>query len=120
MGVSGEPCAVEASQPIEVAIRVMGEHDFSQISVTKNGRIIGSLNEAHLFEEFVRHADLKGKAVEDIMQPAFPFIDISTPVELLSTMITPSASTSSTRRCARPSPTPSSIGRRSSGRSRRG
>ena len=24
-----------------------------------------------------------------IMQPAFPFVDISTPVELLSTMITP-------------------------------
>jgi len=88
MGVSGELCAVEASQPIEVAIRVMGEHDFSQISVTKSGRIIGSLNEAHLFEEFVRQPDLKGKVVEDIMQPAFPFIDISTPVELLSTMIT--------------------------------
>jgi predicted transcriptional regulator len=46
MGVSGELCAVEASRPIEVAIWVMGEHDFSQISVTKNGRIIGSLNEA--------------------------------------------------------------------------
>jgi cystathionine beta-synthase len=88
MGVSGELCAVEAMQPIEVAIRVMGEHDFSQISVTKNGRIIGSLNEAHLFEEFVRQPDLKGKSVEEIMQPAFPFIDISTPVELLSTMIT--------------------------------
>jgi cystathionine beta-synthase len=87
MGVSGELCAVEASEPIEVAIRVMGEHDFSQISVTKHGRIIGSLNEAHLFEEFVRQPDLKRKAVEEIMQPAFPFIDISTPVELLSTMI---------------------------------
>jgi len=61
MGVSGELCAVEASQPIEVAIRVMGEHDFSQISVTKSGRIIGSLNEAHLFEEFVRQPDLKGR-----------------------------------------------------------
>jgi cystathionine beta-synthase len=89
MGVSGELCAVEASQPIEVAIRVMGEHDFSQISVTNNGRIIGSLNEAHLFEEFVRQPDLKSKAVEEIMQPAFPFVDISTPVELLATMITP-------------------------------
>jgi cystathionine beta-synthase len=87
MGVSGELCAVEASEPIETAIRVMGEHDFSQISVTKDGRIIGSLNEAHLFEEFVRQPDLKSKAVEEIMQPAFPFVDISTPVELLSTMI---------------------------------
>jgi len=88
MGVSGELCAVEASEPIETAIRVMGEHDFSQISVTKNGRIIGSLNESHLFEEFVRQPDLKGKSVEEIMQPAFPFVDISTHIELLSTMIT--------------------------------
>jgi cystathionine beta-synthase len=88
MGVSGELCAVEASEPVEVAIRVMGEHDFSQISVTQHGRIIGSLNEAHLFEEFVRQPDLKGKPVEEIMQPAFPFVDISTPVDLLATMIT--------------------------------
>jgi cystathionine beta-synthase len=89
MGVSGELCAVEAVRPVEDAVRVMSEHDFSQISVTKAGRVVGSLNEAHLYEEFVRDPHLKGKAVEAIMQPAFPFVDISTPVELLSTMITP-------------------------------
>ena len=32
---------------------------------------------------------MKKKPVEAIMQPAFPFADISTPVELLSTMISP-------------------------------
>ena len=32
---------------------------------------------------------MKTQPVESIMQPAFPFVDISTPVELLSTMITP-------------------------------
>src|SRR5215211_6626124 len=42
MGVSGELCAVEAVRPVEEAVRVMSEHDFSQISVTKNGRVIGS------------------------------------------------------------------------------
>jgi cystathionine beta-synthase len=89
MGVSGELCAVEAARPVEDAVRVMSEHDFSQISVTKDGRVIGSLNESHLYEEFVRNPDLKSKPVEAIMQPAFAFADISTPVELLSTMITP-------------------------------
>jgi cystathionine beta-synthase len=89
MGVSGELFAVEAARPVEEAVRVMSEHDFSQISVTKNGRIVGSLNEAHLYEEFVRDPDLKTKAVEDIMQPAFPFVDASTPVQLLATMIPP-------------------------------
>jgi cystathionine beta-synthase len=89
MGVSGELFAVEAARPVEEAVRVMSEHDFSQISVTKTGRVVGSLNETHLYEEFVRDKELKKKPVEAIMQPAFPFVDISTPVELLSTMITP-------------------------------
>jgi predicted transcriptional regulator len=32
---------------------------------------------------------VKREPVESIMLPAFPFVDASTPVELLSTMITP-------------------------------
>jgi cystathionine beta-synthase len=89
LGVSGELYTVEATRPVEDAVRVMSEHDFSQISVTRDGRIVGSLNEAHLYEQFCTDPDLKRKPVEAIMLQAFPFVDISTPVELLSTMITP-------------------------------
>ena len=32
----------------------MSEHDFSQISITHDQRLVGSLNEAHLYEELVR------------------------------------------------------------------
>jgi cystathionine beta-synthase len=88
MGVSAELFAVEASRPVEDAVRLMGEHDFSQISVTKSGRIIGSLNESHLYDEFIRQPNCKLEPVESIMQSAFPFIDISTPVEAIATMIT--------------------------------
>ena len=66
----------------------MSQHDFSQISITHDKRLVGSLNEAHLYAELVRDSSIKTGAVEAIMQPAFPFVDISTPVELLSTMIT--------------------------------
>jgi cystathionine beta-synthase len=89
MGVSGELYAVEASQPIEEAIRIMSDRDFSQLSVTRNGRVVGSLNEAHLYNEFVRDPGVKQQPIESIMQPAFPFVDVSTPVQLLATMITP-------------------------------
>jgi cystathionine beta-synthase len=88
-GVSGELFAVEASRPVEEAVRVMSEHDFSQISITRDGRVVGSLNESHLYEQFLKNPDVKKVPVESIMQPAFPFVDISTPVDLLSTMITP-------------------------------
>jgi cystathionine beta-synthase len=89
MGVSGELCTIEATRSVEEAVKLMSEHDFSQLSIAKDGRIVGSLNEAHLYEEFVRDSDLRSKAIEEIMQPAFPFCDASTPVELLATMISP-------------------------------
>ncbi len=89
LGVSGELFAIEAARPVEDAIRIMSDHDFSQISITRGGRVIGSLNESHLYNEFMRDPEVKHKPVEAIMQPAFPFVDISTPVQLLSTMITP-------------------------------
>jgi cystathionine beta-synthase len=89
LGVSGELYAVEAARPVEDAIRIMSDHDFSQISITRGGRVIGSLNESHLYNEFMRDPEIKHQPVESIMQPAFPFVDISTSVQLLSTMITP-------------------------------
>ncbi|HXE80220.1 MAG TPA: pyridoxal-phosphate dependent enzyme [Vicinamibacterales bacterium] len=89
LGLSGELCSIEAHQPVEAAVRLMREHDFSQISITRDKRLVGSLNETRLFEELVRNPDATRRPVESIMQPAFPFVDISTPVDLLATMITP-------------------------------
>jgi cystathionine beta-synthase len=87
-GLSGELLAIEGSESVEIAVRLMSQHDFSQLSITSDRRLVGSLNEAHLFAELVRNPGVKVQPVESIMQPAFPFVDISTPVDLLSTMIT--------------------------------
>jgi cystathionine beta-synthase len=90
LGVSGELLSIEDAQPVAAAVRLMGEHDFSQISITHEGRLVGSLNETHLYSELVKDPGIKTEPVETIMQPAFPFVDVSTPVDLLSKMITPS------------------------------
>jgi cystathionine beta-synthase len=87
--LSGELCSIEANEPVEHALRVMSEHDFSQISITRDKRLVGALNDMHLYDELLRNPQVKSNPVETIMQPAFPFVDVSTPVELLSTMITP-------------------------------
>jgi cystathionine beta-synthase len=88
-GLSGELFSLESNEPVEHAVRIMSEHDFSQISITCDNRLVGSLNETHLYEELVRNSAVRAQPVESIMQPAFPFVDVSTPVDLLSTMITP-------------------------------
>ena len=88
-GVSGELRSLEFNEPVEHAVRVMSEHDFSQISITHDHRVIGSLNEMHLYQELLRDPEVKSQPIESIMQPAFPFVDISTPVDVLAGMITP-------------------------------
>jgi cystathionine beta-synthase len=89
MKLSGELCSLESEEPVERAVRLMSEHDFSQISIMRDSRLVGSLNETHLYNELVKDPEVKSQPVDTIMQPAFPFVDISTPVDLLQTMITP-------------------------------
>jgi cystathionine beta-synthase len=88
-GLSGELLAIECGEPVEIALRLMAEHDFSQISITSDKRLVGSLNETHLYEELLRDPSVKTQPVESIMEPAFPFVDISTPFDVLSAMLTP-------------------------------
>src|SRR3954470_23032438 len=42
--LSGELCSIEANEPVETAVKLMGAHDFSQISITHDKRLVGSLN----------------------------------------------------------------------------
>jgi cystathionine beta-synthase len=88
-GVSGELLSIESCEPVASAVKLMSAHDFSQISITRDARLVGSLNETHLYAQLITDPAAKDQPVESIMQPAFPFVDISTPVDLLSTMITP-------------------------------
>ena len=88
-GVSGELLSIESSEPVEAAFKLMAAHDFSQISIRSDQRLVGSLNETHLFAALVKDPQVKSLPVETIMQPAFAYVDVSTPVELLATMITP-------------------------------
>jgi len=80
---------VDRTETVARVVQIMTEHDFSQIPVTAEGRIVGSVSEAHLFAEIVRDPAIKTRPVEAVMQAAFPFVDISTGIEALAEMITP-------------------------------
>jgi len=80
---------LDSADTVTRAIQVMTERDYSQIPVTRDGRIVGSINETRLYAALVRNPRLKSDAVEEIMEPPFPFVDISTGVDALASMITP-------------------------------
>src|SRR3954451_18310943 len=65
-GLSGELCSLEEHEPVEHAVRLMSEHDFSQISITRDDRLVGSLNETHLYDELVHQPGVKAQPVETI------------------------------------------------------
>src|SRR5918912_3734818 len=56
LGLSGELCSIEGNEPVEHAVTLMSEHDFSQISITRDKRLVGSLNETHLYAELLRNS----------------------------------------------------------------
>ena len=85
---NGKLITIESRDTIGNAVKVMSKMDISQIPVTNDGRIVGSLNESLLYQKVVANPEIKGKKVESIMQSAFPFVDISAPIDSLSAMIT--------------------------------
>ncbi len=80
---------VEVTNTVDEAIRRMSENNFSQITVTQEQRIVGSLSEGHAYACMVQKPAIRQQPVAKIMQKAFRFIDIETPVPLLAGMITP-------------------------------
>lgn len=73
---------------LETAAKIMSAHDYSQIPVTDGGRIVGSLSEQVVVNKLIQGPEAKQLTLDKLMQPAFPFVDSSTPVESLSSMIT--------------------------------
>jgi cystathionine beta-synthase len=80
--------SIETTDTVAQAVHVMTEHDFSQIPVMQAGRLVGSINEGRLYGALVKDPAIRTQPVSSIMQPAFPFADISTGIDALASMLT--------------------------------
>ena len=78
---------VEASLPIGDTLKIINTNNFSQLPVTREGRIVGNITENHIYSSLLKNPELKNKPVSDIMQEAMPFIDISTSIDTLSDLL---------------------------------
>ncbi len=89
INAGGELVTIDATDTVEKALTLMNSLDISQIPITNDKRIIGSINENKLFDAIINNPEIKQKSVSEFMEAAFPFADISTPVDSLSKMLTP-------------------------------
>lgn len=85
---NGKLITVESNDTIENAVKLMNKMNISQVPVTNGGRFIGSLNESLMYKKVISNPEIKSHMVETIMEPAFPFVDSSAPIDSLSAMIT--------------------------------
>ncbi len=82
-----ELVTIDKNETIAQALRIINENNFSQIPVTSDDRIVGSIYENLVFNHILKNTLAKDDKVETIMQEALPFADITTPLEELSAMI---------------------------------
>ncbi len=82
-----ELITIDKNDTIAQALRIFNENNFSQIPVTSDDRIVGSIYENLVYNHLLKNASAKDDKVETIMQEALPFTDITTPLEELSEMI---------------------------------
>src|SRR6187402_1303408 len=80
---------IDRNDTVEKAAHILTENAYSQIPVTADGRLVGSVNEGYLYSEIVKNPDVLHGPVETIMHSAIPFADISTSVDALAAMLTP-------------------------------
>jgi|688.fasta_scaffold248868_1 cystathionine beta-synthase len=84
-----ELITADAGQSVASVINLMEKNDISQVPVTNDGRIVGAVSESIIFSELIRNPEIKNHPVSQIMNQAFPFADVSTPLDALARMITP-------------------------------
>ncbi len=82
-----ELITIDKKDSISNALKIINENNFSQIPVTSEDRIVGSIYENLVYNHILKSPNAKEDKVELIMQEALPFADITTPLEELSEMI---------------------------------
>ncbi len=79
---------IDKNETIANALKLMTENNFSQIPVTSDDRIVGSIYENLVYDSLINNHGSKDQKVETIMKEAIPFTDITTPIDELAGMIT--------------------------------
>jgi cystathionine beta-synthase len=78
---------IDKNETVANALKLMMENNYSQLPVTSDGRIVGSIFENKVMNLLLQHPDKKEARIEDIMSAALPFVDITTPVDTILKMV---------------------------------
>lgn len=74
---------VEASQTVGEAIHKMMHFNISQMPVKSGAEFVGSITDQNLLARLIDEPELRGKAISEVMQAPFAFVDKNMPLPQL-------------------------------------
>jgi cystathionine beta-synthase len=78
---------VEASQTVGEAIHKMMYFNISQMPVKSGAAFVGSITDQNLLARLIDEPELRGKAVSEVMQAPFAFVDKNLPLPQLAKQV---------------------------------
>lgn len=82
-----EMVCIDATQSVSEAFEVMKALNISQIPVTQSGMIVSKITESDILSALLENPSLKSKSVTEIATTGFPFVDLHTSINKISSLI---------------------------------
>jgi cystathionine beta-synthase len=82
--------AVAPGQTVRQALRLMSQHDVSQLPVMDGGNCVGSVSDWSLSARSLEDTKLLDATVSDVMDPPFPVVDANQPVDSVAKLLSKS------------------------------
>jgi len=84
---SQEIVTIDIDKSILEAINTIKSLNISQIPVTQKGMVIGKITESDILDALLENPSLKSHPVKNITTAPFPFVDLNTSIDKISSMI---------------------------------
>jgi cystathionine beta-synthase len=82
-----EIVTLDAQKSVLEAINTIKSMNISQIPVTQQGMIVGKIAESDILSALLENPGLKSAAISEIMTATFPFVDLNTSIDKISSLI---------------------------------
>lgn len=84
---NAEIVTIDCEKTVSEAFNTMSTLNISQIPVTQQGMLVGKLEERDILNALLENPSVKSAKVETIMGATFPFVDLNTSIDRLSSLI---------------------------------
>lgn len=84
---STEIVTLDAQKSVLEAINTIKSMNISQIPVTQQGMIVGKIAESDILTALLENPGLKSAPISEIMTATFPFVDLNTSIDKISSLI---------------------------------